>query len=357
MTKILLALILCLTNFTLAYNTGHTCNQPSPFLDHLKSLRAAVRVDELCEQAYELEAKNNYLQHFSKAETQISQLVEGKKLRGSDFEINTLKKMLGTKPPKAWSQLIRNCETVLCALERTFNSKEAAYRALTFTKTTGYIISLDQKDNPEGMDFIWPNKDVRIIDRVFSRLPKNFKHLPSLDVISRTPNNCVYSNYPDDPAHSLPRVTIDGQTQRLGEIRLFESFALQSERTSYTHVIHEVAHHLDFSHENAKGSYISDSKEFYSLSGWKKIIEPGGNKLAPSISVYYDYNEGHKFVRDYASEDPSEDFSESLAYYVMQPKKLLKLDPKKYNYYKNKIFNGQEYIQESNLDLACLMEP
>lgn len=355
MKKILLALILFQANLTLAYKTGHTCNQPSPYLDHLRSLRAAVRVDELCEQAYELEAKNNYLEHFAKAEPQTTQIVGGQKLKGSQFEISTLKKMLGTKPPKAWAQLSRSCETVFCALEKTFNSKEAAYRALTFAKTTGYVLSLDQKENPAGIEFIWPNKEIRIVDRAFAKLPKNFKNLPTLDVINRTPNTCVFTESHDAAAYARPRVTIGGQTQRLGEIRVFEVLSLQSERTAYTHLIHELAHHLDYSHEKTKGSYISESNDFYDLSGWKKNIETEINKSAPEIAFAYDYNEGHKFVRDYASEDPAEDFSESLAYYVMHPKELLRLDPKKYNYYKNKIFGGREYIKESDLDLACLL--
>lgn len=55
------------------------------------------------------------------------------------------------------------------------------------------------------------------------------------------------------------------------------------------------------------------------------------------------------FVRDYAGSAPAEDFAESTAYYMYQPQYLKTIDPNKYNFIKDKVFKGKEFLNDLNI--------
>jgi hypothetical protein len=55
------------------------------------------------------------------------------------------------------------------------------------------------------------------------------------------------------------------------------------------------------------------------------------------------------FVRDYAGTHPAEDFAESTAYYMYQPQYLKTIDPDKYNFIKDKVFKGKEFVNDLNI--------
>jgi hypothetical protein len=52
-----------------------------------------------------------------------------------------------------------------------------------------------------------------------------------------------------------------------------------------------------------------------------------------------------KFVSNYAKTNSAEDFAEAVSTYLLQPHKLKKLDPNKYNFVKTYVFGGQEFIK------------
>lgn len=59
-------------------------------------------------------------------------------------------------------------------------------------------------------------------------------------------------------------------------------------------------------------------------------------------------NSGHEidpFVTDYAQTSPSEDFAESYAMYINDPPLLQAVSPDKYDFMKDNVFNGKEFVE------------
>lgn len=59
-------------------------------------------------------------------------------------------------------------------------------------------------------------------------------------------------------------------------------------------------------------------------------------------------NNTEKIISKYGESNPSEDFAESLTAYRYNPAGLKKAAPEKYNFIKDRIFNGQEFINHSS---------
>lgn len=102
---------------------------------------------------------------------------------------------------------------------------------------------------------------------------------------------------------------------------------MQKERTTY----HEIAHALGTSRR------LDTSPEWIRISGWVLIdgkpVQPNKNGL----------------VTQYAGKDLFEDFAESFVYYRYEPETLLALSPERYQYMKDKVFGGREYLKS----LSC----
>lgn len=59
---------------------------------------------------------------------------------------------------------------------------------------------------------------------------------------------------------------------------------------------------------------------------------------------------GFGFVSEYAKTNPSEDFAESYRYYINDPELLKFMNPGKYEFMKNLVFNGREYGSLQTMD-------
>ena len=92
-------------------------------------------------------------------------------------------------------------------------------------------------------------------------------------------------------------------------------------------LIHEIGHNVNF---NIRRDNFDLDVE------WRLMYEES-NKTFPQ--------DGKGFVTNYARTTKYEDFAESYRTYVRDPKSLLFFSPAKYEFMRDKIFNGREYPQ------------
>ena len=74
------------------------------------------------------------------------------------------------------------------------------------------------------------------------------------------------------------------------------------------------------------------------------------NKESIDMLTHYTAMESrspNKIISQYGHMNPSEDFAESMSAYRYNPNKLLKTNPEKYNFLKNKVFKGIEFLNDN----------
>ncbi len=292
-----------------------------------------------CEDNYAREASANYDTDYPATQTRISKKIGKLELTGTSEELSTLAQMLGKQPPKDWDIKASGCKTVLCVLSKQFESMEAAQRSLSLKKRTGYYISIDQSKNAPNVEYVWPASEIRVLDRSFSRLPKSFYFLPSLEKITRSPIGYDHANDPFSVAYAIPKIQVDNYV--LPGVINFYDLSLNSSNIKFRleTAIHELVHHLDFTDEIKNGIRISHRDDFLKLSGWQKS-STAKKGWAPGLK--------HQFVTTYSKTMPEEDLAEAASYYVMNSEYLKKTDSAKYAFLKENLFNSLEYPNEDN---------
>lgn len=110
----------------------------------------------------------------------------------------------------------------------------------------------------------------------------------------------------------------------------FDDMTSPDER-SYV-IVHEWGHNL------SQDMKIDTSKEWLDLSGW---VDKGGD---------WKSTKAHSLVSKYGATNPGEDFAESVATYRYNPKLLQALNPEKYNFIKEVVFQGVEYLDQKTCD-------
>lgn len=273
--------------------------------------------------------------------------VKGVVLSGSEKELRIADEMLGNKVTSHWKKAALGCETVLCAFEKLFNSKEAAMQVFNFKAKTGYTISLDQTINNDLKDQIWSAKEIRELEAAASKLPPELRNLQRLKSIYRTANGLRRPIDSDNvAAYASPGGSYSGAKvvfYENGLHGLSEKNAYEGSSWPQEAFIHEICHHHDF-----KGYYntnfenmLSEQKNsaFGSLSGWKEKVNSKGETVwtkSPKAT----------FVSDYSETSPAEDYAESCMNFILHPNKLKKDSPQKYAYMKERVFNNKEFQNE-----------
>lgn len=317
----------------------------------LLELKAPMVVN--CEDHLKNEVENEYNANFANQPKKTA-TIKGLKLSGSSDEINFVTKMIGEKPPvDKWADA-KSCSDVLCALTKVYDSKEAAQRALNIAKRHGYIASIakdftDDTTKPIGQTFSLA--ELQIIDMAYKQLPPTYKKLRSMDRLKRMPNGYSSPRSPNAAAYARPGFK-SSYFSTEGEIVFIQS-AFSDDKTWGTLVaIHELSHHMDFSKSDKVSFGLSEVPAFMKLSGWKKSVSYKTDDKGKKVQEEeWTHDKGKKFVTDYAATQPAEDLADSAAYYILEPRKLKRIDPEKYNYIKNNLFGGKEYLNEPDLQV------
>lgn len=202
-----------------------------------------------------------------------------------------------------------DCKSVLCAAKAAFGEKEGL-RMLYLMDRFGFNSSADiYKDSSP-----WKAKE--------------------LDVAISSMEDMPSFMFPLDPNQKFTHYT-RGTGQGRGNLEIIANASMEfysgfdklesDEVRTYTFV-HEWGHNV------GSDLKIDSSKEWLNLSGW---VDKGGDWTLTNPKAV---------VSNYAKTNPSEDFAESVATYRYNPQLLLAVNPEKYQFLKEVVFQGVEYL-------------
>jgi len=277
---------------------------------------------------------------------QVTQMVKGFSLKGSDKELKIANAMLGAKPPKGWAAAAKGCATIQCAFEKLFKSKEAAMQVFNFKAKSGYNLSLDQSINQNKADQHWSALEVRELDAAVSKLPKELRSLPYVKDIDRQGDGLRGHGHGSNvAAYAGPQIA----DYSPADLVIYDAglTGVTTGKSAYDNtswpqevIIHELCHHHDYKGYYATnyGAMTSEQKSsaFKALSGWKEVTAKDG-------SSSWVHSKSGAFVSGYAQSAPAEDYAESCMNFILHPEVLEKKAPAKYAYMKKNVFNGAEF--------------
>lgn len=202
-----------------------------------------------------------------------------------------------------------DCKSVICAAKAAFGEKEGL-RMLYLMDRFGFNSSADIfKDSSP-----WKTKE---LDLAISSM----QDMPSF-------------MFPLDPNQKFTHYT-RGTGQGRGNLEIIANASMEfysgfdklenDEVRTYT-IVHEWGHNL------GSDLKVDTSKEWLNLSGW---VDKGGD---------WSLGKPKTVVSNYAKTNPSEDFAESVATYRYNPQLLLAVNPEKYQFIKEVVFQGVEYL-------------
>lgn len=184
------------------------------------------------------------------------------------------------------------------------------------------------------------NDELLHIISALTEMPEGYYKIPGLRYLLRRKDGHPHPLYPEAPAVAWPR-----GPQSDSYIEFMDSaFRMKNAHTNQTRdyihrlILHEKTHFI-------WGNLLSKNlqQEWIRVAGWYKNPEdPEGwsNRYTTS------------FVSPYAhKKNPNEDMAETVSYYILNPSKLLSVAPDKFNFIKNHIMQGNQYIIQVREDL------
>lgn len=296
---------------------------------------------------YLRKAKEKFANFFTSNEKSKVRF-QGQQYCGQSNEATYIDKLLGQKTSSSWQRQAEqkcyksegNCLDTVCSLSLAYGSQESALRALVIAKRDGYAMSLDRstiKTNVPVEGFRqayepvpWKVEEIRAADEMLAKLPAHFKNLPTLKEFHRLPKENELREPGEGSAFAM-----------LGQNKIAVKYSTYTTPEIYRLILaHELMHQFDYvSEEGSLKKPFRELMGFNQLSGWKKISS--GAEVEE-----WTHDPKAKFARDYTAKNPSEDFADSIAYYIEYAQDLLNIDPKKYAWIKKNIFEGKEFLEK-----------
>ena len=175
---------------------------------------------------------------------------------------------------------------------------------------------------------------LQLID-AFSEMPEGFYKVPGLRYLVRRKDGHPHPLYMEAPAVAWPRGSENDSYIE------FMDTAFIGRSKDYMHrlILHEKAHFL---WRNVFSAELRDA--WIELGNWFRHSE---------ASSGWSTTDTTQFASSYAhAKNPNEDMAESLSYYVLNPKKLLSMAAKKFNFIEKRIMNGHRYVSIIREDLT-----
>lgn len=236
---------------------------------------------------------------------------------------------------ESYQQIRTRCRSVDCVGESVFGNTWGA----RFYFKERFGLSISGQVTPKGEEFR-DEQSVRAVLLAISSLPEStFPIAPEIftwgyEVFS---NNIVITPYTTGETMSQGAAAVmasyrtgDGQVIN-ADIMMFDAWKdVASPFDKALTVFHELIHLLDITTEQR--TTFSSTKDWLSFSNW--IYDEAANQWFAD----------NKFMCSaYGRTNPAEDFAECGVLYRYAPQVLKQISMKKYNFYKNKVFQGVEY--------------
>lgn len=214
---------------------------------------------------------------------------------------------------------IENCDKVLCAVKKIFGNEVGPK-----------LLYMRMKYGLNGSNLANINSD-----------PHTAKTLaPILDALSSMPQEL----FPIEDGKQLTLFSKGRKPKSYGDdnstlanatINLFDGWRdLPKEEQDYT-IIHELSHQI------ADVNDLSQSPTWLSFSNWEKTEEFSEN--GDSKTNWFSQKK-QNIISRYGEVNPDEDFAESVSAYRYNAQRLKEVSPEKYEFIKNNVFFGQEFL-------------
>ncbi len=260
----------------------------------------------------------SYFSNFSSGKPRQSRTLNGFTFKSEDPRLLSLYDMLVYPPEiqkaRAAGKLSPNCDKVLCLMVALYGA-EAGPRILYLAEKFNIIAGDQALVNAEGP--LSP-KDLDSMISIFQDLPPSMR-------LHGTPSwgrsevvNALTLDYRKNGGSAAA-------TYGDEEIQVYQSWRKYSVPRQKRAVFHEYGHWI------AESKNFNESPEWLNLGDWKLVGGKWTSKNPHAISSY-------------GSESPREDFAETVASYRYSPERLKKLSPEKYDFMKNRVFGGVEYL-------------
>ena len=231
---------------------------------------------------------------------------------------------------------VSHCSLAPCVFNTIYNKPPddiAGHVAFWIFLKTGYSLSAiaeaplyDNLPLPLA-DFYFTDNDLHQLWQAMQMAPETLLNLKSMRVFYRFPHGKI---------HPKKRLIVAVANSRRGWIVLLDKFR------SVLDIHHELGHQYDFS---SKRPSLQD--EFLQFSGWvRNSYHDDSGQLVRQWVHRADQDGYDGFVRSYAGTNPKEDFAESIAYYRNRATTLKNKAPQKFDYFKNKIYQGRDYTPD-----------
>lgn len=221
------------------------------------------------------------------------------------------------KAKKKLSQ-IKTCQKVFCASQILFGPNVGPMMLYLVHKfsinTSPYVWSYAK---------LFSESELKDIVRALEYLPEHLLPLNYNQQLIRFDDRYTELVYGDNYSGIIAN----------SSMHFFEMFSAESSWERQSTVLHELAHVFA---ESNLGNFDLH-KDWMQISQWKLK-----NSTWTSSSK--------NFISIYSKKNPIEDFAESFVAYRLDPKRLKKVEPKKFDYLKNMVFDGQEFLQNQNCE-------
>ena len=222
------------------------------------------------------------------------------------------------------------CIKVICAMKRIYGEKEGVQLLYLLAKY-GFNGSPNQYEDKEHIDF-WKSND---LDKVFiglSDFPEGIFPIAENKPLVRFKRGITRSQY------RILQERTGGCVSANAIIEVFDCIDKKSDSEYQQVIFHEVAHII------RKEYGLDSSSPWLNFAEWEETTVPNGKD---GFNTNYKYNKAECMVSQFGETNPHEDFAESIVAYRYNPKPMKDSCPNKYNYIKDIIFDGIEYLDES----------
>lgn len=227
---------------------------------------------------------------------------------------------------------IKNCSSSDCILEQVFGSMELGilhvYILDTYKMNPSYAIKPSEYVN-------WPLNTLKVLETALDEAP---------DLIFKVIED--YNSVYGTARFTLSRLSpMEGGSPVLANATMvfYQHFLTLSPLDMKGFVMHEISHHLFDTLSGEGGIYAKGWPQWNALSQW--TYDQGSKK------TWSHPEDNINFVSEYAgSRNPEEDFAESARVYRYEPERLKVVSPEKYEFMKAIVFEGKEYLSDSECD-------